>query len=103
MQYKLKSIFTSALIAGVVLATTAFTGCAGLQTQHQKIAAACEGAATAADSVALATEQGFQYLDAPPLRLCARDTPVPYHPDLFAAHHPDDQRIVDGALQVVRF
>lgn len=60
-------------------------------------------AGIAAEVVALATEQGFQYLDAPPLRLCARDTPIPYHPDLFAAHHPDDQRIVAGALQVVRF
>lgn len=57
----------------------------------------------AAEVVALASEKGFQYLDAPPLRLCARDVPVPFHPDLFAAHRPDDQRIVEAALEAVKF
>jgi hypothetical protein len=33
-------------------------GCSSLQTQHQKIAAACEGAATAADSIAAGVDAG---------------------------------------------
>lgn len=44
--------------AALVLILSAFSGCAGIQTQHQKIAVACEAAATAADSIAVATEQG---------------------------------------------
>jgi pyruvate dehydrogenase E1 component beta subunit/2-oxoisovalerate dehydrogenase E1 component beta subunit len=35
----------------------------------------------------IATE-GFGLLDAAPMRLNAKDTPVPYHPDLWAAHRP---------------
>ena len=58
---------------------------------------------TAAEIVAMISEHGFQYLDAPPVRLCSRDTPVPFHPDLFADHHPDDVAIVRAALDVVRF
>lgn len=58
MQHKLKSILTAALVAGMVLATTAFTGCAGLQTQHQKIGAACETAASALEAVTAAKIAG---------------------------------------------
>lgn len=57
----------------------------------------------AAEVIGVATEQGFQYLDAPPVRVCARDVPVPFHPELFAAHIPDDQRIVAAALAAVQF
>ena len=32
--------------------------------------------------------EGFHLLDAPPQRLNARDTPVPYHPNLWEAHRP---------------
>ena len=42
----------------------------------------------AAEVVARVTAEGFDLLDAPPQRLNARDTPVPYHPDLWAAHRP---------------
>ena len=47
----MKSILTIALL--VMLA-----GCNTFQTQHQKIAAACEGAATAADTIAAGTVGG---------------------------------------------
>jgi len=42
----------------------------------------------AAEVIARVTAEGFGLLDAPPQRLNAKDTPVPYHPDLWAAHRP---------------
>lgn len=56
-----------------------------------------------AEVAALVAERGFTYLDAPPVRLAAQDTPIPFHPDLFAAHHPDDQAIVQAALDLAKF
>lgn len=47
----MKKLLFLALVAGVV-------ACAGIQTQQQKIAAACEGAATAADTIAAGTVGG---------------------------------------------
>ena len=41
-----------------------------------------------AEVVARVTAEGFGLLDAPPQRLNAKDTPVPYHPDLWTAHRP---------------
>jgi len=37
-----------------------------------------------AEVVARVASEGFDLLDAPPQRLNAKDTPVPYHPDLWA-------------------
>jgi acetoin:2,6-dichlorophenolindophenol oxidoreductase subunit beta len=56
-----------------------------------------------AEVAALVAERGFPYLDAPPVRLAAQDTPIPFHPDLFTAHHPDDQAIVQAALDLAKF
>ena len=42
----------------------------------------------AAEVISRVTAEGFDLLDAPPQRLSARDTPVPYHPDLWSAHRP---------------
>ncbi len=58
---------------------------------------------TGAEVAALIAEKGFHHLDAPPVRLAARDTPIPFHPDLFAAHHPDDQSIVQAALELAKY
>ena len=41
-----------------------------------------------AEVVARVTAEGFGLLDAPPKRLNAKDTPVPYHPDLWSSHRP---------------
>lgn len=41
-----------------------------------------------AEVVARVVAEGHGLLDAPPVRLNAKDTPVPYHPDLWAAHRP---------------
>jgi pyruvate/2-oxoglutarate/acetoin dehydrogenase E1 component len=42
-----------------------------------------------AEVIARVATEGFDLLDAPPQRLNAKDTPVPYHPSLWAAHRPD--------------
>jgi acetoin:2,6-dichlorophenolindophenol oxidoreductase subunit beta len=42
-----------------------------------------------AEVVARVTEEGFHLLDAPPQRLNARDTPVPYHPEALGRPSPD--------------
>ena len=57
----------------------------------------------AAEVLSVVASQGFRWLDAPPVRLCAEDVPVPFHPDLFAAHHPDADRIAALVLETVRF
>lgn len=41
-----------------------------------------------AEVVARVSAEGFGLLDAPPKRLNAKDTPVPYHPDLWSSHRP---------------
>lgn len=65
-----------AMLAIALLALVA--GCAGLQTQHQKIAAACEGAATAADSIAVATENGRLTKEQANQALAVYKTTVPF-------------------------
>ena len=45
------------------------------------------GGVTAEVLARVATE-GFGLLDAAPVRLNAKDTPVPYHPDLWSSHRP---------------
>src|SRR3954454_15982252 len=46
-----------------------------------------------AEIVARVATEGFGLLDVPPQRLNAKDTPVPYHPNLWAAHRPNAQAI----------
>ena len=46
-----------------------------------------------AEVISRVAEEGFHLLDAPPQRLNARDTPVPYHPNLWAAHRPTPESI----------
>lgn len=43
--------------------------------------------------VARVVDEGFHLLDAPPQRLNARDTPVPYHPNLWSEHRPTTETI----------
>jgi pyruvate dehydrogenase E1 component beta subunit/2-oxoisovalerate dehydrogenase E1 component beta subunit len=42
-------------------------------------------------------------LDAPPQRLNARDTPVPYHPKLWAAHRPTPESICEALRKLLSF
>jgi pyruvate dehydrogenase E1 component beta subunit/2-oxoisovalerate dehydrogenase E1 component beta subunit len=55
-----------------------------------------------AEVIARVATEAFGMLDAPPQRLNAKDTPVPYHPNLWAAHRPSAQTIVSAARNVLR-
>ena len=56
-----------------------------------------------AEVVARTASEGFHLLDAPPMRLNARDTPVPYHPKLWAAHRPTPESICEAIRQLLSF
>jgi acetoin:2,6-dichlorophenolindophenol oxidoreductase subunit beta len=55
-----------------------------------------------AEVVSRIASEGFALLDAPPMRLNAKDTPIPYHPNLWAAHRPTAQSIATAARKLVR-
>lgn len=55
-----------------------------------------------AEVVARVASEGFGLLDAPPQRLNAKDTPVPYHPNLWAAHRPTARTIAEAARKLIR-
>lgn len=55
-----------------------------------------------AEVIARVATEGFGLLDAPPQRLNAKDTPVPYHPNLWAAHRPTSRSIADAARKLLR-
>jgi len=54
-----------------------------------------------AEVIARVTAEGFDLLDVPPQRLNAKDTPVPYHPNLWAAHRPTARTIGDAARKML--
>ena len=54
-----------------------------------------------AEVIARVTAEGFDLLDVPPQRLNAKDTPVPYHPNLWAAHRPTARTIADAARKML--
>lgn len=55
----------------------------------------------AAEVISRVTAEGFELLDAPPQRLNAKDTPVPYHPNLWAAHRPTAQSVSQAARRML--
>jgi pyruvate/2-oxoglutarate/acetoin dehydrogenase E1 component len=55
-----------------------------------------------AEVIARVSTEGFGLLDAPPQRLNAKDTPVPYHPNLWAAHRPTSRSIIHAARNLLR-
>ena len=55
-----------------------------------------------AEVIARVATEGFDLLDAPPQRLNAKDTPVPYHPNLWAAHRPTERSIGAAARNLLR-
>ena len=55
-----------------------------------------------AEVIARVVSEGFGLLDAPPQRLNAKDTPVPYHPNLWAAHRPTARSIAAAARNLLR-
>lgn len=56
-----------------------------------------------AEVLARVAAEGFHLLDAPPRRLNAKDTPIPYHPSLWAAHRPAAAAIAQAARELLRF
>lgn len=56
-----------------------------------------------AEVIARVVSEGFELLDAPPLRINAKDTPVPYHPNLWAAHRPTAASIEQAARRLLQF
>jgi pyruvate/2-oxoglutarate/acetoin dehydrogenase E1 component len=55
-----------------------------------------------AEVIARVATEGFGLLDVPPQRLNAKDTPVPYHPNLWAAHRPTAGAIASAARKLLR-
>lgn len=55
-----------------------------------------------AEVIARVASEGFGLLDAPPQRLNAKDTPVPYHPNLWTVHRPTARSIAAAARNLIR-
>ena len=47
----------------------------------------------AAEVIARVASEGLHLLDAPPLRLSSKESPIPYHPDLWKDHRPHSEDI----------
>ncbi len=56
-----------------------------------------------AEVIARVATEGFGLLDVPPMRLNAKDTPVPFHPNLWGTHRPTAQTIAAKLRQLLRF
>lgn len=54
-----------------------------------------------AEVIARVANKGFHLLDSPPERLNCRDTPIPYHPDLWLAHKPSTAAVVKKVRQML--
>ena len=55
-----------------------------------------------AEIIARVSSEGYGLLDAPPQRLNAKDTPVPFHPNLWTAHRPTARSVAEAARKLLR-
>jgi pyruvate dehydrogenase E1 component beta subunit/2-oxoisovalerate dehydrogenase E1 component beta subunit len=55
-----------------------------------------------AEVLARVSTDGFNLLDAPPMRLNSKDTPVPYHPNLWGTHRPTASTIANALRDLLR-
>ena len=55
-----------------------------------------------AEVIARVVSEGFALLDAPPQRLNAKDTPVPFHPNLWGTHRPTAQTIAVAVRRLLQ-
>lgn len=55
----------------------------------------------AAEVITRVTAEGFGLLDAPPQRLNARETPVPYHPALWGTHRPTASSVANSLRRLL--
>ncbi|HSV63523.1 MAG TPA: transketolase C-terminal domain-containing protein [Chthoniobacterales bacterium] len=54
-----------------------------------------------AEVIARVASEGFHLLDAAPGRVNAKDTPIPYHPNLWSEHRPNAKTIAAKARQIL--
>jgi pyruvate/2-oxoglutarate/acetoin dehydrogenase E1 component len=54
-----------------------------------------------AEVIARVTTEGFHLLDAAPGRVNAKDTPIPYHPNIWSEHRPNAKTIAAKARQIL--
>ncbi len=50
----------------------------------------------AAEVIAAVASEGLHLLDAPPQRLCSKDTPIPSSPELWKVHRPSSAAVVES-------
>jgi pyruvate dehydrogenase E1 component beta subunit/2-oxoisovalerate dehydrogenase E1 component beta subunit len=55
-----------------------------------------------AEVLARVASAGFHLLDAAPARINAKDTPIPYHPNLWSSHRPNAKVIIERARKLLR-
>lgn len=55
-----------------------------------------------AEIIARVSEEGLHLLDCPPRRLNAKDTPIPYHRDLWRLHRPTSESICAALRELLR-
>ncbi len=55
-----------------------------------------------AEVIARVASEGFGLLDAPPQRLNAKDTPIPYHPNLWSVHRPTSRSILAAVRNLLQ-
>lgn len=55
-----------------------------------------------AEVVARVAAEGFNLLDAPPQRLNSKDTPIPFHPNLWGTHRPTARSIAAAVRNLLR-
>jgi pyruvate/2-oxoglutarate/acetoin dehydrogenase E1 component len=56
-----------------------------------------------AEVIARVSSEAFHLLDAPPMRLNSKDTPIPYHPNLWKAHRPTTASINSELRKLLRY
>jgi acetoin:2,6-dichlorophenolindophenol oxidoreductase subunit beta len=61
-----------------------------------------ERAGVAAEIISCALEDAFDYFDAPPVRVCGKNVPIPYNMALEASVVPQTEDIADAARRLVR-
>ena len=55
-----------------------------------------------AEIVARVASEGFELLDVPPRRLNAKNTPVPFHPNLWGTHRPTAQTVARAMRELLQ-
>ncbi len=71
-----------------------------------RVLVTCEAPKTGSFGATIASEiarRSFEYLDAPPTLVAAADTPVPFAPNLEAAHLPTTEKLVVAIRRLLEY